>query len=115
MDQLPHLFELRVAEIGDDAVEGVVDGGFALGFFHPRFERLPQALAFRLNGEIDQRGGAAKSRGDRAGLEIVRAGGAAKRHVQMRVHVDSARHHEQAGRVDHLAGVFDGQRVARWR
>jgi len=35
-------------------------------------------LAFVLDGEIDERGGAAESRGDRAGLEIVGAGGAPK-------------------------------------
>ena len=49
------------------------------------------------------------------GFKIVRAGGAAERHVQVRVNVDSARHHQPPGGVDHLSGVFDGQRLARWR
>ncbi len=58
-NQRAHFLELRVAQVGDDAVEGVVDGRLAVGLFHPRFERLPQALALGLNGEIDQRGRAA--------------------------------------------------------
>ncbi len=88
--QRAHFLELRVAQLRDDAVEGVIGHGFAFGFFHPGVEGVAQRLAFVLNGEIDQRGGAAEGRGARAGLEIVGAGGAAEGHVQMRVHVDAA-------------------------
>ena len=89
-DEFAHFIELRGAEVGDDAVKGVVGDGFVMGFFHPGIEGLAQSLAFILDSEIDERGRAAKGRGDCAGLEIVGAGGAAERHVEMGVNVDAA-------------------------
>jgi len=74
----------------DDAVEGVVGDGFVVGFLHPGVEGLAERLAFVLDGEIDERGGAAKGGGNGAGLEIVGAGGAAEGHVQMGVDIDAA-------------------------
>ena len=43
-DQAAHLFKLRVAEVGDDAVKGVIDGRLAVGLAHPGIKRLPQAV-----------------------------------------------------------------------
>src|SRR6266568_3436183 len=80
-NELAHFFELRGAEIGDDAVEGVVD----------------------------ERGGASEGCGDGASLEVVGAGGAAKGHVEVRVHVDAAGDDETAGSVDYFARVFGGK------
>ena len=90
----------------------VVGHGLAVGLFHPGVERVAQRLALVLNGEIDQRGRAAEGRGARAGLKIVGAGGAAKRHVQVRVHVDAAGNDDAARRVEQFRGVLDGQFLA---
>ena len=59
-----------------------------------------------MNGEVDERGGAAEGRGDRAGLEIVGAGGAAEGHVEVSVDVDAAGEEEEVGGVDGVGGVF---------
>ena len=93
-------------------MERVVGHGFAIGLFHPRVEGMAQRLAFVLNREIDQRGRAAEGRGARAGLEIVGAGGAAERHVQMRMHVDAAGNDDAALGVENLGGVVDGKFLA---
>src|SRR5258707_1277265 len=100
-NELAHLFELRGAEIGDDAVEGVVGDGFVVGFLHPGIESMAERLAFVLNGEVDEGSGAAESGGDGAGLEIVGAGSTAKGHVKVGVDVDAAGGH-QAPRGVHL-------------
>ena len=108
-DELAHLFELRGAEVGDDAVEGVVGDGLVVRFLHPGIEGLAERLAFVLDGEVDERRGAAKSRGDGAGLEIVGAGGAAEGHVEVRVNVDAAGDQQQARGVNDAAGVLGGK------
>src|SRR5229473_1864592 len=108
-NELSYFFELRAAEVGDDAVEGVVGDRFGLGFLHPGVDSLAQGLSFVLDGEIDERGGAAKGCGDGAGFEIVSAGGAAEGHVQVRVYVDAPRNHEVLGGVDYPPSVFDGE------
>jgi len=68
-------------------------------------------LAFVLDGEVDERGGASESGGDGAGLEVVGAGGAAERHVEMGVDVDAARDDQAAGGVLNARGVLGGS----WR
>ncbi len=108
-DELAHLLELRGAEIGDDAVEGVVNDGLVVGFLHPGVESLAERLPFVLDGEVDKRGGAAESRRDGAGLEIIGAGGAAEGHVEMGVDINAAGDQQAAGGVDDAAGVFDGK------
>ncbi len=114
-DEVGHFFELRAAEVGDDAVEGVVDGGFVVSFGHPGVEGVAESLAFVLDGEIDERRGAAEGCGDRAGLEIVGAGGAAEGHVEVGVDVDAAGEEEEVGGVDGVGGVFGLQSSRRWR
>ena len=89
-------------QIGDDHVQAVVDAGVAFGLLPPGVERVAHLRAARLDGEIDDGGGAAERRRARAGFEIVGGGGAAERHVEMRVDVDAAGHHEHAGGVDDL-------------
>ena len=66
MSSRPH-----VAQIGDDHVQAVVDAGLAFGLLPPGVERVAHARAARLDGEIDDAGGAAERRGAGAGLEIV--------------------------------------------
>ena len=97
-----HLFKLRRAEVGDDAVEGIVADGFVVSLSHPGVEGLAEGLAFVLDGEIDQGGGAAEGCGAGAGFEIVGAGGAAEGHVEMSVHVDAAGKNVLAGGVRSL-------------
>ena len=114
-DEVGHFFELRAAEVGDDAVEGVVDGGFVVGFGHPGVEGVAEGLAFVLDGEIDERRGAAEGCGDCAGLEVVGAGGAAEGHVEMGVDVDAAGEEEEIG-ASMVSVAFSGGRVRRrWR
>src|SRR6267154_50067 len=108
-NELAHLFELRRAEIGDDAVEGVVGDGFVVGFLHPGIESMAEGLAFVLNGEVDEGGGASESGGDGAGLEIVGAGSTAKGHVQVGVDVDAAGDDQAAGGVHDTRGVLRGK------
>ena len=104
--KLAHLFELRVAQIRDDAVKGVVDGGLVVSLFHPGVEGLPQRLPFVLNREVDQRGGPAVGCGDGAGLEVVSDYGSAERHVQMRVDIDAAGKKQMIAGIDCLRSVF---------
>src|SRR5256885_1882887 len=108
-DELAHFLELRGAKIGDDAVEGVVGDGFVVGFLHPGVESLPEGLAFVLDGEVDERGGAAEGGGDCARLEIIGAGGAAEGHVQVRVDIDPAGDDQAAGGVSDEGGIFRGE------
>src|SRR5882724_632268 len=108
-DELAHFFKLRGAELGDDAVKGVVGDGLVVGFLHPGVERLAEGLALVLDGEVDEGGGAAESGGDSAGLEIVGAGGAAEGHVEVRVDVDAPRNDKHAGRVKDAPRVLRGK------
>ncbi len=80
--------------------------GAALGLLPPGVERVAHARAARLDGEIDNGGRAAEGRGARAGFEIVGRGGAAERHVEVRVGVDAAGDHVHAGGVDDAGGVL---------
>ena len=89
-NEFAHFLELRIAQIGDDAMERIVHHGFAFGFLHPGFERLPQRLSLVLDREIHKRGRAAMGRGDSARFEIVGAGGSAKGHVEVGVDVNAA-------------------------
>src|SRR5947209_1566294 len=88
-------------------MESVIRNRLALRFLHPRIERLPQALAFILNREINQSGCAAESRGNRASLEIIRARCAAKGHIQMRMHINSARQYQMIRSIDDSRRIFD--------
>ena len=105
-DQIGHFFELRAAKIRDDAVEGVVDGRLVVSFFHPGVEGVTKGLALVLNGEIDQRGGAAERCGNGAGLKVVGAGGPAEGHVEVRVYIDAAGEEQMVGGVDGARCVF---------
>ena len=91
-------------QLAHDHVERVVDDRLALGALPPGVERGIEPLAEVLDGEVDERGRAAVGGGDGAGLEVVGRRRAAERHVEVRVHVDAARHHEHAGRVDDGVG-----------
>ena len=106
--QVVHVFEAAGAEIGDDHVQAVVDARLAFGLFPPGVEGVAHARAARLDGEIDDGGGAAEGRGAGAGFEIVGAGGAAEGHVEVRVAIDAAGEDVHAGRVDDLGGGVRG-------
>ena len=114
LDHRVHLDLDLIGELGDDHVEAVVDRGLAFGLLHPRFPRVMQRLAFVLDGEVDDRRGAAEGRGDGAGLEVVGRGRAAERHVHVGVHVDAAGQDVLALGVDdaigrHRQGRADGR------
>ena len=72
------------------------------GFLPPGVERVAHARALGLDGEINQRGGAAEGRGFCAGLEIVAGGGAAEGHVEVRVNVNAAGKNEHAGGINYF-------------
>src|SRR5579859_4168252 len=84
-------------------------------FFHPGIKGLPQSLSFILNGKIDERGRAAEGCSDGAGLEIVGAGGAAEGHIQMCVHIDTARNDEKSCGIDDAASIVDGELSSKRR
>ena len=105
-----HVVEAALAQVGDDHVQAVVDRSAAIGLFPPGVEGIAHARAFGLDGEIDERGGAAKRRRARAGFEIVAGSGSAEWHVQMRVDVDAAGQQQHAGGVDDAAGRLRGKR-----
>jgi hypothetical protein len=63
-------------------------------------------LTFVLDGKINQRRGPAKRSRARAGLEIVGARGAAKGHIKVGVHVDSAGKDIFAASIDYFSGVL---------
>src|SRR4029077_3691499 len=92
-----------------DAVKGVVRHGLVVRFLHPGIKGLAKSLPFILDSEVDEGGGAPEGGGNRAGLEIVGAGGAAEGHVQVGVNVDAAGDHEKSCGVDDAASVFDGE------
>src|SRR6516164_3226016 len=93
-------------------MKGVVDHSLACGLFHPIVECFPQGLALVLGCEVYEGCCATECCRDRAGLKIVGAGCAAEGHIEMRVHVDSARHHELSLRIDHASGAFYWQSCA---
>ena len=86
-------------------VEAVVDDGLPFSLRHPGVERGAQAFAGLRCGEVDDRGGAAVGRGDGPGLEVVGGGDVPCRHVQVRVRVDAAGHHEATRGVDYRVGL----------
>src|SRR5207253_3343693 len=75
-------------------------------------ERSSQRLAPVLNSEINQRRSAAECGRARAGLEVVSAGSSAERHVEMRVDVNSSRHHVLALGIEHSRCIFLWQALA---
>ena len=104
-DERVHLGFHLIGQLGDDHVEAVVDDRLAFRLLRPRFQRVMQRLAAILDGEIDDRGGAAEGRRDRAALEVVGRRRPAERHVQMRVDVDAAGQDVLVRRVDDRVGV----------
>src|SRR5205814_4584127 len=91
-DKLRHLFDLRLRQVSDDAMECIIRNRLRSCLLHPGVERSSQRLAPVLNSEINQGRGAAECGSAGAGLEVVSAGSSAERHVEMRVHVDPAGH-----------------------
>ena len=112
-DQLRHFGQLRVGQVGDDAVKSVIGDGFRRRLLHPGIEGGAQGLALVLDGEVDQRGGAAEGGGASAGFKIVGAGGAAEGHVEMGVDIDPAGEHVLARGVDQARGIFARQAAAQ--
>lgn len=100
LDQQVHLLERLLVDVGDDHVEGVVDGALAVGLGVPGVEALAQRVADALHREVDDGGGAAPGRGPGARLEGVRGEGAAERQLHVGVGVDAARDDVLAGGVD---------------
>ena len=84
----------------------VIANRFARRFLHPGIESRSQRLPFVLNREINQSSRPAKGRGSRTRLEIISASGSSKRHVEVGVHVDSARKHILTRRIDNLSRIF---------
>src|ERR1700733_12233737 len=107
-DHVVHVFQSSFTQVRDDHVEAVVDGRFRFRFFPPGIERISHLRAFGLDGEVDQRRGAAEGCGFCAGFEIVGGRGAAEGHVEVSVDVDASGEEEHAGDVDDAVGLFDG-------
>ena len=101
-----HLGKRRIGHVRHDHVEAVVDRGLALGLGVPGVEALSQALALRLDREVDDRGRAAERRRAAAGLERVLGEGAPERQLHVGVHVDRAGNDPLARCVEGTVG-FD--------
>ena len=111
--QLRHFRQLRVGQVSDDAVKSVIGHRFRRRLLHPGIESGAQGLALVLDGEVDQRGGATEGGGASAGFKIVGAGGAAERHIEVGVNIDSAGEHILAGGVNQARGIFARQAAAQ--
>jgi len=85
-----HLQFHLIGELRDDHVEAVVDGRLSVRLLHPRVPCVVQRLTLVLNREVDHGRCAAMRSGDGARLEVIRRRRPAKRHVEMRVHIDAA-------------------------
>jgi hypothetical protein len=95
-------------------VEAVVDRGLALGLGVPGVEAGPQRAALLLDREVDDRRGAAVGRGDGAGLEVVRRGGAAERQsMWVWASMPPGRTYWPRG-VDRLIGLAEAARCEGW-
>ena len=103
-DQPLHLLQRALVDVGHDHVEAVVDRAVALGLGVPGVQALAQGGAHRLDGEVDDRRGAAPRRGPGAGLEVVGRDRAAERHLHVGVAVDAAGDDVLAGGVDDRVG-----------
>ena len=102
VDHRLHVGECAGVRLRDRHVEAVVHVRGALGAAHPLLERRAQATRLHLQREVDEAGRAARGRGLRAGVVVVRGRSAAERHREVRVVVDRAREHEAARGVQHL-------------
>jgi hypothetical protein len=105
LDHGAHLVEDGRRHVGRDHVERVVDQRAPFGLGVPGVERLPERAALLLDREVDDGGGAAVGRRQRARLEVVDRARAAERHVEMGVRVDAARDDVLALGVDGAIGL----------
>ena len=89
-------------QIRNAAVERIVHAGVGIAQFLACFHGFDNTRALALHRVIKHSGYAAAGCRARAGQIAVRRNRAAERHLQMRVHIDRARKHQQAVRVHHL-------------
>ncbi len=82
-------------------MQPIVDAGLTGTLGEPRFQSLAHSVAHGLQRKVDHRSGPTNRGGDGAGAVIIRRYGAPEWHIQMRMNVDSAGHHQQAGSVHH--------------
>src|SRR5207247_5745058 len=87
-------------------MERIIADRLAGSLGHPFVASCSQSLTLVLDREIDQRRCATERRGAGARFEIVRAGGAAKGHIEMSMDIDSARKNILARRVNNLPCIF---------
>ena len=99
-DELVHGLEGVLVDPAEDLVEPVVDRAVPGGLLVPRGEAVLDPLAEPLDGEVDDRRGAAPRGGRGARLERVGGERAAERQLHVGVHVDPAGDDVLAGRVD---------------
>lgn len=111
-DQQVHLPQRGLVHVGEDHVEGVVDRAVAVGLRVPGVEPLTDRAPHGLDGEVDDRGGAAPGGRPGPGLEGVGGVGAAERHLHVRMRVDAAGDDVLAGGVD---GPVGGPALGRVR
>ena len=93
-----------LGEVGDRHVVAHVDQGLALALAVPRVERRGEALARRLDDEVDMARRAAERCGCVPRLDVVDRRRAAERHVEVRVRIDAAGKQHLPRRVDHVVG-----------
>ena len=112
VDHCLHVLEGLRVRSGDRHVKAIVDVCGTLGATHPLIERRLQTVGLHLQTEVDDCRHATSCSSLRAGVVVVGAGRATKRHRHVGVVVDQARQHVAARRVDHL-GVDVVERADR--
>ena len=102
-----------LGRVRDDEMERIVDHGFRSGQLVVRRDDVDERLAPMLRRERDDGRRSAEHRRHSARVEIVRAVHAARRLLlDVTVTVDTTRHHQLVGRVNHAIGIVErlGQR-----
>jgi hypothetical protein len=108
-----HFGQLRIGQVGDDAVESVIGYCFRGRLLHPCVEGRAQGLAFVLDGEVDQRGSATEGGGASARFEVVGAGGTSEGHVEVGVDIDPPGENILARGINESVGIFVRQAAAK--
>ena len=111
-DQVLHVGQSLVVDVGRDDVQAEVDPGLGFGPLQGSTQSLGQPLALVLHGEVDNGGGAAEGRRLGAALVSIRGSGVAECILHVSVHVDPAGQHQFPVRVDGLDIVADAEILA---
>src|ERR1700690_380915 len=104
--QRPHLLHLRVPQFRNNAMKRIINSRLAVSLSHPSIKSVPKCLPFVLNSKINQRSSPAMRGRNCPRLKIISTLSPAKRHIQMRMHINPARHHITPSRINHPRSIL---------